>query len=468
MLKDIPKTKAEDYLREFANQSDGLWMHNLVDGIVNKRRLPELSVLDSVYGAFCFENGLSGDNKKIEISKTSTDLNKAEITTTDNENIILESLKHNSGVNAINQGEKITFHPKLTVIFGKNGSGKSGFVRIIKKISGSRTQEDIWQNIHSLKSKNHCDVEITFKKGNKERTLQWAGEGKSTSLNQLNVFDGKCIQMYLTKSLDFTYQPYGFELFPMLSTSLKELQARLTLDIQKKELNKPSFDNLFDETTKVGTFISSLGPGTKKEDLDKLPKWDNSLKRELFNKEKEMRSLHNLDQKLENLQNRLQKLNALQEQLDEIQNEFSAKNINLYTELIKNYIKRKRRLDAKKGKTLEDYDISEMDSEEWQKFIQAGEEYVESLDDEHYPKMNSQCIYCRQKLTKTAVKLIRLYRDLFREQEKSDFDDAENKLEEKLSELENTSYLEEFAYEKSDFEKILSKKQVFAAFTAME
>jgi len=465
MVKAIPKTRAEDYLREFGTQNEEPWFSGLVEEVVSKRALPEQTFLDTVYETFCSANKLGKVGQKIKKSQTPTSI-VANPNLVEGGDLKLETLTHKKGVNALNKGEKISFHPKLTVIFGKNGSGKSGFVRIMKRLSGSRTQEDIWQNIHNIKSKNQYQIELTFKVGGKEHQLQSTG-GKTVSLDQMNVFDGKCIPIYLTKNLDFSYQPYGFELFPILSNSLKGIQNRLMTDIRNVESERPSFDDLFDDDTTIGKFFSSLNPETKKEELDKLPKWNDAMKRDLSAKEKDRRNLHNLDQKLENLQNRLQKLTALQEQLEEIQDEFSSKNITLYLKLIKDYIQQKKKLSTKKGETLEDQEIPEMDSDEWQKFIQAGEEYIEILHGEHYPKEGDQCIYCQQKLTKTAFKLISLYRDIFKEKEASDFDDAEQKLEETLSQLEGTSFANEFPYQETDFRKILSKNQTNASFNAM-
>lgn len=469
MPKALLKTKAEDYLRDFASRNDESWLGNLIEEVVSKGALPQKKIIDGLYEEFCLANDLGMIDQKTKESQPFVIPSPTPVSiSAEAGNLKLETLTHKKGVNALNEGEKMTFHQKLTVIFGKNGSGKSGFVRIIKRVSGSRTQENIWQNIHKSKTQNECEAEITYEQNNKKNRLDWNGENKVSPLDQLQVFDGKCIPIYLTRSLDFSYQPYGFELFSLVSNSLKELKNKLVADIQEKESEKPSFNNLFDNNTVIGKFVSSLDSETKKADLDKLPKWSSSAKRELSKKVKERRGLHNLDQKLENLQNRLQKLVALQGQLEKIQNEFSSKNIGLYLKLIKEYTQRKKKLATKKGKTLEDYEIPQMESDEWQKFIQVGEEYVESLHGEHYPKEDDHCVYCRQKLTKTAIKLIQLYRDLFKEKETSDFDKTESKLEDTISQLENTSFSEAFAYGESDFEKILSKKQIGASFNAIK
>ena len=471
MIESLSKTKAEDYLRDFASRYDGSWLGMLVEEVVSRRALPDQKTQDYIYESFCSENGLSAVSRKKKGSQlsvlaalTDASLEKAKAA----EILQLETLVHRQGVNALSEGEKLSFHPNLTVVFGKNGSGKSGFVRILKRLSGSRTQEDIWQNIHKTKSKNQYKIEIVFKIGNVQHKLESLGGRETASLNQLSVFDGKCIPIYLTKSLDFSYEPYGFELFSLVSDSLKMLQTRLAADVRLRAAQKPLFEDLFDRNTSIGRFVSSLGLATRKEDLDKLPKWNKASERVLVAREKEKRDLNNLDQRAENLENRQQKLSALEEQLEEIQEEFSTKNIRLYLKLMRDYLRLKGKLTTKKGKTLEDYEIPQMESDEWQEFIRAGEGYIESLHGEHYPEENEQCVYCRQKLSRTAVKLIKLYRELFKEAETSDFDKAGNKLEETISKLERTSYVEAFPYREGDFKKILSTKQTQSSFAALE
>ncbi len=65
------------------------------------------------------------------------------------EAVRLESLTIGAGVNAIKEGAQINFASGVTVVFGENGSGKSGFVRVLKRAAGLRTAEDILPNVRS-------------------------------------------------------------------------------------------------------------------------------------------------------------------------------------------------------------------------------------------------------------------------------------------------------------------------------
>ncbi|MEX5385621.1 DNA repair protein, partial [Cronobacter muytjensii] len=55
-----------------------------------------------------------------------------------------------SNVNALVPGQRLSFgRTGMTVVYGDNGSGKSGYARLIKRVVRARHQEDILPNIFS-------------------------------------------------------------------------------------------------------------------------------------------------------------------------------------------------------------------------------------------------------------------------------------------------------------------------------
>jgi hypothetical protein len=176
--------------------------------------------------------------------------------------------------------------------------------------------------------------------------------------------------------------------------------------------------------------------------------------------------LQNLDQQSELLHTREQKLKTLEDALTQIQSDLSAHNLKAYFGLVKKLNQLKKKQAVKKGKTLEDYDIAEMESDEWEKFISAGENYIRIAEHDEYPG-NDNCIYCQQKLSAGAQKLIQLYRELFREAETSNTEDVEAKLDDALSDLKSSSFADDFPFPRAEFQKFLQKKTIAAAFAAL-
>lgn len=98
------------------------------------------------------------------------------------------------GVNAIYTDKPLLFNPKgLTVVYGDNGSGKSGYIRILKMVSGAKYREDIKNNIYS-KTPVHptASIAIVDSKGienSVECNLRKPGEHEL--LTNIDVFDTK-------------------------------------------------------------------------------------------------------------------------------------------------------------------------------------------------------------------------------------------------------------------------------------
>jgi ABC-type lipoprotein export system ATPase subunit len=465
MLIPTPKKlKADDYLQDLSNQDSREWLKSLIAKIVTSRRIPDESFLARVYEQFLIEHNL----KEQKLGESQSPLPSAVVQAAAAiSEFALKSLHHESGVNALERGATITFHPKLTVVYGKNGSGKSGFVRILKRVAGSRTQEDVWQNLHTSKTQNQCKATIHYANGGKDATYPWKGESKIGPFTEISVFDGKCVPVYLNRSLNFSYQPLGFDLFAALSGALQRLQQSLTNDIKRAEIEKPQIEDYFSEKTPVGKFVRGISAATKLEDLGRMPSWDAKAKKDLADKTKERKGLNNLDQQAEVLQTRQQKLEALEDALTQVQTDLSAQHIKVYFDLVRKFNQLKKKQSVKKGKTLKDYDIQEMESNEWEQFVQAGENYIRVAERDEYPNVDGNCVYCQQKLSKGAQKLIQLYRELYQETETSNIDDVESRLDGALSEMEGVSFVDDFPYPKEDFKKFLQKRTVAAAFAAL-
>ena len=63
--------------------------------------------------------------------------------------VSLVSIFHHRGVNALAKGQTLKFAPNLTVVYGDNAAGKTGYIRILKSACRARRQEIILGNVVS-------------------------------------------------------------------------------------------------------------------------------------------------------------------------------------------------------------------------------------------------------------------------------------------------------------------------------
>ncbi len=68
--------------------------------------------------------------------------------------VSLKSIEVFSSVNALVPGQRLEFPDNgLVVVYGDNGSGKSGFARLLKDVARSRHREDVLSDIFSDKDR---------------------------------------------------------------------------------------------------------------------------------------------------------------------------------------------------------------------------------------------------------------------------------------------------------------------------
>jgi len=69
------------------------------------------------------------------------------------------------GVNAIVPGSVVEFNEGLTILFGENGTGKTGYSRILKRLADSRKSEEILGNIHEPSAPQTPSATLVYELG---------------------------------------------------------------------------------------------------------------------------------------------------------------------------------------------------------------------------------------------------------------------------------------------------------------
>ena len=182
------------------------------------------------------------------------------------EAVIIKAMRDLKYVNRIAPRQKLNFAPSgISVIYGGNGSGKSGYARVLKRACRARDQaEKVLSDAHDPTSHLHIpegifDIEI----GGTSKSLKWKADSVSPDeLSSIAVFDCHCARVYLTTAQDVTYLPYGLDVVENLANKvLPELSHRLELDISCINVDQLPFNHLMGET-EVGRLISVLNEMT--------------------------------------------------------------------------------------------------------------------------------------------------------------------------------------------------------------
>ncbi|KWC64954.1 AAA family ATPase [Burkholderia ubonensis] len=119
----------------------------------------------------------------------------------------LDKVDKVAGVNAIRTGAKIEFGRDLTVVYGQNGSGKSGFSRLMKHVCGARTKPDLLPDVFSS-GPVEAQAEVTITENGTRVTVPWAlAAGAIPKLRHVHVFDSATAASYVNSKNEATYEP---------------------------------------------------------------------------------------------------------------------------------------------------------------------------------------------------------------------------------------------------------------------
>ena len=141
--------------------------------------------------------------------------------------VSLESIFHHRGVNALADDQTLKFAPNLTLVYGDNAAGKTGYIRILKSACRARGQEEILGNVVSGATPLTPVVSIKYKVGDESEPREWVGNGEDEFVSRVSVFDTQCAAVYITEKTDVAFRPFGLNLFDKLVQACKAVQVQL-------------------------------------------------------------------------------------------------------------------------------------------------------------------------------------------------------------------------------------------------
>ena len=87
--------------------------------------------------------------------------------------LTLESLSHVMGINRLSPRTPLRFGDEaLTLIYGSNGAGKSGYIRILKHICGGKGVKPLHSNIFDASPTEQCCT-VRYTLGDDTRQIVW-------------------------------------------------------------------------------------------------------------------------------------------------------------------------------------------------------------------------------------------------------------------------------------------------------
>lgn len=149
----------------------------------------------------------------------------------------------------------------LTIAYGDNGCGKSGYCKLLKRVCRVRkgADENICGNVYE--AAKHSPAEATLmltEEGGEPQPFSWCDGSMQERMSSISVFDGKTIPIYANQQNEIEFLPHGLDILPQLGDICKKLSAKLDQEAEdlRKQLEIPL--PTFPKDTKVASLVSKL------------------------------------------------------------------------------------------------------------------------------------------------------------------------------------------------------------------
>jgi recombinational DNA repair ATPase RecF len=264
------------------------WQSDAVARLLAKQTL-DVADMDDLFALLKAANGIPDPKGRVAMPLAADQIPAPPQNATHVSVLAFKNFRH---VNAIAEGERVPIGSAgLTVIYGDNGSGKSGYSRVLKRACRARDQtEQILPNANlpGKAGPAEADFEISID-GSASKDVHWTfGKPAPAELSALSIFDSRCARAYLDTEDDFSYVPYGLDIFEGLAKACRLLKGMLDNEHAQFTSDLTAFVHLSGDTS-VGKLVSSLSAKSnpaqvntlatlKPKDIERHADIDKSLK----------------------------------------------------------------------------------------------------------------------------------------------------------------------------------------------
>ena len=160
----------------------------------------------------------------------------------------------------------------VTIVYGTNASGKSGYCRIARRLCRSLTSVDLRGNVYDADAPDLPEVRVAFRVGGDDQQKEervWSGnQDPPVELSRISVFDAATARVYVDEQRRIEFLPYELDLLNKLGLACRALDRgfRARMAILGARLNAP-LPAGYREGTAVHAMLGLLVPETDLTDL---------------------------------------------------------------------------------------------------------------------------------------------------------------------------------------------------------
>lgn len=315
----------------------------------------------------------------------------------------LESTSDVQGINALSPSKPLSFGTApLCIVYGRNGAGKSGYVRLLKHACGARKPGDLLSNIFETTTQAQS-AKFTFTENSESKTYQWDGMPIS-EFQGVEIYDTACGLVYINEENEVAFEPWLLRLFTQLTDACTILSQRIKKRINENVPKRPAVPAEYSTTT-AATWYAGITANTTEQEIDEKTVLTAENETELTDISKRLAEPNPTTKAIAV---RRQKTVAM-ELVTEFKKHYkglSDERCNALLRIKADAVSKRKMADEDARKVFEKAPLTGIGSETWRTFWDAARKYSE----EHAYKTQSfpmagegaRCVLCQRELDKES------------------------------------------------------------------
>lgn len=325
--------------------------------------------------------------------------------------VALKSVRDVQNVNALAERQTLTFIPKgVTVIYGDNGAGKSGYVRLLKRSCRARArkgkEEPLHPNIYKT-ADGPQRAQLEYHAGAQVQKASWQG-GQATDalLSEISVFDSRTANVHVEETNDLAYTPYPMKLLENLVRACKSIKDSIDDDINTIKAKTPFSisEPACDPGTEVGQLLHKLSKDTKSDTVKSLATLSDEDIAQMAVLTSDLAQDPTKTAKL--LRARKTRLGGMRDCLQKLQLSITPSAAQALTDLSSDFTAKQIAAKLASEDLFHDDPLNGIGSETWQTLWNAARAYsiAEAYPEDSFPATDgtAHCVLCQQNLETDA------------------------------------------------------------------
>ena len=318
----------------------------------------------------------------------------------------LNSIENVVGINALAPGNVLDFgEQSLSVVYGGNGAGKSGYMRILKHVCDARARGELLPDVFAETAEaRRCTIAFTL--DGDSTKVDWSpGDGPVEDLRTVAIFDRACEQVYINEEHEAVYEPPQLALLRQLVHACDRVRLALDAERQAMPSRLPRMPPEY-VGTDADLWLKSLTAAISQEDVGAYSVWSKGEQDRLENLSRRLAEA-DPKQRAAILRGRVEGIEALKRQITEA-NEGLSKPIFGQMETARERANQRRRAAADQAeKASSRLPLGGVGSESWRELWGAARRYSEckAYPESPFPVVaeTSHCVLCQQELDLAAA-----------------------------------------------------------------